>query len=314
MATIDKMLLLSLTIAANTYSQAGSEKDYHHDRANSQITFITPEGNAILHFKDKDAGNSKYFLGTFGENPAIVHLNNSLNSYFTYAVLEYNKPSFFIDCIYAETKSNQNGICAKEGQCGLNIRIGRNDDLTAERLDEVASNIHDCNNAIQTLYFLNGKIKHLPIMLLRSPEQYVFKTFKTSQDLINGKYKIFSCITATGRCERYDDYTWVIVTNKSPLKVEFKKIYQSHNRNLLGAAKPEKTYNIKELPIFPHKVSAERAFFYDESFNQKKSYLINGDKITLLSIDDEDKWCKIRYINEKNKNFLEHMQCSDLSI
>lgn len=59
-------------------------------------------------------------------------------------------------------------------------------------------------------------------------------------------------------------------------------------------------------------VKASKSYFYDSSYKPKNSYLIKGDKINLLSISGNQKWCKVRYINIKNKSIDDVMLCSDL--
>ncbi|EGT5738091.1 hypothetical protein AGJ36_19550, partial [Cronobacter dublinensis subsp. dublinensis] len=60
-------------------------------------------------------------------------------------------------------------------------------------------------------------------------------------------------------------------------------------------------------------VKEPRSYFYDSLYKVKKSYLIKGDKVKLLKISDDGKWCKIKYFSEKNKFTCGTLQCADLN-
>lgn len=40
-------------------------------------------------------------------------------------------------------------------------------------------------------------------------------------------------------------------------------------------------------------VKLSKAFLYDSSLKMKKAYLIKNDKVNLISISDDGKWCRI---------------------
>lgn len=312
MKKFTQLILISSMLAIHSNCHAGGDKTYSYDKEKKQITVVSAEGKATLSYNERNEGNSWYFFDFFGGSPAIVHQNNSLDSYTTYSILNYKNNNFFVNCMYAELKSNKNGVYYNEGRCGLNKIIDPGVDLTDIKFDEVVISRIDNNNELDTLDFINGKNKKLPIMLYRSHDHYIYQTYKTKHDFLDGKHIILSCKDKTGRCESYDEKTWVVILNKQPLEVAFKQLNKLNEEIFLNNATPIKIYDIKNQPSPPFEVTSDKAYFYDASFNKLKSYLIKKNKITLLYKNETEKWCRIRYLNEKNQKMDGNMKCADL--
>ncbi|EOI3446255.1 hypothetical protein ACMSWW_004336 [Cronobacter turicensis] len=131
--------------------------------------------------------------------------------------------------------------------------------------------------------------------------------------MLDDNYSILS-LDNSGKCEAFTNSPWVIYDNKTSGKVEIMYEKNLDGKLELNKAIPsESDANICSL--YPAiRVKQPKSYFYDSSYKVKKSYLIKGDKVNLLSISADGKWCKIRYVNIKNKFIDNIMQCSDLSV
>lgn len=216
---------------------------------------------------------------------------------------------FYIDCVYVHIKSNQNGINSKEGVCGLNIKAPDNIDVLLEHIGELTESIVNRINMVDTSFFLNGKVKYLPVVIFQSQEQYVYKLYKTKEEFLKGKYDLISCKIDQGSCELYENETWFVRLRSEIL---FQVITKQNDKEYFGEARGKTTYRIRELPKPPFCISAGKAYFYDLNFNKMKSYLVKNDKITLLSMDEARKWCSVNYINNKEETIKGNMLCKDL--
>lgn len=55
-----------------------------------------------------------------------------------------------------------------------------------------------------------------------------------------------------------------------------------------------------------------KSYFYDLTHKVQENYIIKGNRVNLLNISDDDKWCEVVYFSGKNKNFRGTIQCEDL--
>lgn len=62
----------------------------------------------------------------------------------------------------------------------------------------------------------------------------------------------------------------------------------------------------------PFEVKSSRAYFQASTWEKMKSYLVKGDKITLLNLGEDR--CLIEYTNTKNKVIDGYISCQDLNI
>lgn len=307
-------LIVLAALFINNYCLAEAQIKYAYNSQENKILAHQSGSDTFLEFYERNEGNSSYYFDFFGEKPAIVHDNDSLNSYSSYSILDYKDNNFRVDCIYVEAKSNQNGINSKQGLCGLNIKIDRKENLAPEKFDNVANDMVSRNNSIDTSYFITGKVKYLPIIIFRNHDKYIYKVYKSEQDLIDGKGIVFSCKNNFSDCDSYNERTWIVISKTNPNKVEFKEISKSSNGTFLTDVKPITSFNKASLTMPPFEIASGKAYFYDATFNKKRSYLIKGDKVTLLSMDNNKKWCKINYLSEENKNIDATISCFDMSI
>lgn len=266
----------------------------------------------FLVFRERDEGNTSYFFDYFGGYPSIVHDNDSLDSYSTYLVIEKTQGSFGADCLYADLKSSSNGIMAKDGRCGLGLKFTNKTTLTGEEGDTVTNNIIDANNKIKTSYFINGEVKYLPMMIFQNKEKYVYQVYKNKGDLEIGQYEIISCKNDSSACDVYDNNTWVVVTNSPYPLVNFSILNKSDKYSSFDRAIPAST-TIKSSLNEPFEVKSSKANLQSATGMKLKSYLVKGDKVTLLTVSDNNK-CLIRYINERNEILDSYIRCADLNL
>lgn len=46
-----------------------------------------------------------------------------------------------------------------------------------------------------------------------------------------------------------------------------------------------------------------KSYFYDLTHKVQENYIIKGNRVNLLNISDDDKWCEVVYFSGKNKKF-----------
>ncbi|EPA9875109.1 hypothetical protein ACQ9PO_004258, partial [Cronobacter sakazakii] len=72
-------------------------------------------------------------------------------------------------------------------------------------------------------------------------------------------------------------------------------------------------FHSKKCSTYPvTSVKQSKSYFYDSTHKVQKGYIIKGDRVNLLNISDDDKWCEVEYFSEKNKTFRGTIQCEDL--
>jgi len=268
--------------------------------------------NSFIFFRERDEGNTSYFFDYFGGYPSIVHDNDSLDSYSTYLVIEKTQGGFEADCLYSDRKSGSNGLMAKDGRCGLGLKFKNKTTVTGEEGDTVIKNIINASNKINISYFLNGKVKYLPIMIFQNKEEYAYQLYKSKEDLENGQYKIISCKNDSSDCDVYDNNTWVVVTNSPDPVVNFSILNKSDKDSSFDKATPSSTMMKKSLNK-PFEVKSLKANLQSPLGVKLKSYLVKGDKVTLLRVSDNIK-CSIRYINQRNDILDGYISCADLNL
>lgn len=269
------------------------------------------DGEISIKFEERNEGNSSYYFDYFGGQPSVVHDSDSLNSYSVYSIIDSDKQEPDIKCVYVDFKSGSNGVASKEGRCGLDLKGTEHLSFSGNEGDDIANNVIEKNNNINTSYLINGKIKYLPIMMFQSKTQYVYKLYETSKDLSDGSYKIISCSNNGNVCEVYSNNTWVIFNEDAGEKATFEDIKKIDGNSVIGKASPDEVSDdLKKL--LPFNIKSPKAYLRSSSGEKLKSYLIQGDKITLLTIDDSI--CSIRYINSKNKSLDGNVACDDLNL
>lgn len=288
-------------------TDTGSKLSY--DKNSQQIK--SDDGQSFLKFEEQDEGNKSYYFDYFGGKVSVVHDSDSLDSYSVFSVIERDNINFRINCIYADFKSGSNGIVSKQGFCGLDKKIDNKSSVSGSEGDDFINGIINHNNKIQTSYFMSDKVKYLPIILFQNEKRYAYKLYESKIDLENGNYKIISCENNSDTCELYGSDTWVVIHNAPNLSIDFDVL-----RSLNGKTTFEKANATKvDLVVgrnSPFEVKSSKAYFQVSTGKRSKSYLVKGDKITLLNLG-EDK-CLIEYTNAKNKVIDGYISCQDLNI
>ncbi|WP_031520937.1 hypothetical protein [Siccibacter colletis] len=289
-------------------SYAHGSFGYGYDKEKSVIYAQKNNMELTLQFKQDYNGNPSYAFDFFNGFPAIVADSRSLHDATIYATLNTIDNEFFIDCVYLAVKSKRNGIFAKEGICGLERVSAHN---YKKFLDEKKSEVVNDIDSVDTSLLLNGKKDYLPIVIFNSKGVLLYKLYKSKEALLSDEYSILA-LKDDGQCEVYENSPWTI----------FHRIYQDDIVIMDEINVGDKLELSKSIPnksvanicsSYPAMiVKASKSYFYDSSYKPKNSYLIKGDKINLLSISGNQKWCKVRYINIKNKSIDDVMLCSDL--
>lgn len=302
------LFLLSLS-GHSIVSFADEPVNYGYDKVNNVIYAQKNGKKGLLNFTEDYTGNPSYLFDFFSDSPAIIADSRSLHDSTVYATLRYSNNKFFINCLYTNIKSKKNGIIVKEGFCGL-------DNTPAEKymdfIDEKIGKIEDNMDAYDTSLILNEKIKYLPIVIYNSTDKLIYKLYNNKKALFDDNYSIVVA-NKHNKCETFVNSPWVIF-NKAFSKIEIMNEKKSNGKLELIKATPSESGG-NECSSYPViNIVSPRSYFYDSSYRVKKSYLIKGDEVSLLSISADGKWCKARYINNKNKSMDSNMLCSDLSI
>jgi len=294
----------SVSFAVN---DTGSKLSY--DKGLQQIK--SDDGRSFLKFEERDEGNAAYYFDYFGGNSTVVHDSDSLDSYSVFSVIERDNINFRINCIYADFKSGKNGIVSKEGLCGLDKKIDNESSVSGGEGDDFINGIINHNDKIQTSYFMSDKVKYLPIIIFQNEKRYAYKLYESKRDLEDGNYKIISCENNGGTCELYGSDTWVVIQSVPNPLINFNVLM-----GLNGQSTFEKA-NAKKVKLVvggnsPFEVKSSKAYFQTLTGKKMKSYLVKGDKITLLNLDEDR--CLIEYTNAKNKVIDGYVSCQDLNI
>ncbi len=283
---------------------------YGYDKSNNEIYAQSDNKKGALKFEEDYTGNPSYSFGFFSGTPAIIADGRSLHDSTIYATLNYSKNEFNIDCLYYNIKSKQNGVLIKEGVCGLNIP---SPEKYSDYIDQKVNEIEENMDSVDTGLILNGKMSYLPIIIYKSKDKLLYKLYDSKQAMLDDKYSILT-VTSNDDCEVFNNNPWVIYNYQDPQQAEIMSERIINGEIELAKATP-KTSKINECLLHPAiSIKQPKAFFYDSSFNVKKSYLIKDDKINLLSVSADGKWCNIRYINDRNRSIDNNMLCSDLTI
>lgn len=302
------MLLLSLS-GCSTASFADEPITYGYDKVNNVIYAQKNDEKGMLNFAEDYTGNPSYLFGFFSNAPAIIADSRSLHDSTVYATLRYSNNKFLIDCLYSNIKSKKNGILVKEGTCYL-------DKSPAEKytnfIDEEVEKTGSDMDAFDTNLILNDKIKYLSIVIYNSVDKLIYKFYANKQALLDDKYSIVIA-NKKGKCETFVNSPWVIF-NRESAKVEVMDEKNSNGKLVLIKATPIKSGKNECSSYQTINVVSARSYFYDSVYKVKKTYLIKGDEVNLLSVSDDGKWCKVRYINNKNKSMDNNMLCSDLNM
>ncbi|VEB98103.1 Uncharacterised protein [Cedecea lapagei] len=294
----------SVSFAAN---ELGSELSY--DKGLQQIK--SDDGRSFLKFEERDEGNTSYYFDYFGGKPSVVHDSDSLDSYSVFSVIERDDINFRVNCIYVDFKSGSNGVVSKEGLCGLDKKIDNKSSITGGEGDDFINKIIDNNNKVKTSYFINDKVKYLPIILFENEKQYVYKLYESKIDLENGKYKIISCENNSDTCDQYGSDTWVVIQNVPNPSIDFDVLKSLNGKSTFEKANARKV-GLVAGGNSPFEIKSSKAYFQSSTGERMKSYLVKGDKITLLNIGEGR--CLIEYTNAKNKVIDGYISCQDLNL
>ncbi|ELY2853992.1 hypothetical protein SMC92_000999 [Cronobacter dublinensis] len=291
------------------YCLADGVVKYGYDRDSSQIYFKDKEKKKILKFNEDYTGNPSYLFGYFSSAPAIISDGRSLHDFTVYATLKYSNNEFLIDCLYANVKSKLNGILVKEGVCDLGIS---QPEQYSSLINEKVNSIEGDMDTIDTSLILQGNKVFLPIIIYNSKSKLMYKLYESKDALLNDDYSIIA-LNSDGTCDVYQDSPWFIYYDSD---VKHNEIMNEDNKGGVLKLKKKMPNELesKKCSDFPlTSVKPPRSYFYDSLYKVKKSYLIKGDKVNLLKISDDGKWCKIKYFSEKNKFTYGTLQCADLN-
>ncbi|MEB2416471.1 hypothetical protein [Citrobacter sp. R-1.5.2] len=279
-----------------------------YDKNSQQIK--SDDGRSFLKFEEQDEGNTSYYFDYFGGKPSVVHDSDSLDSYSVFSVIERDGINFKINCIYADFKSGNNGVVSKEGLCGIDKKIDNKSSVSGSEGDDFVNKIIDSNNKLKTSYFISDKVKYLPIILFQNKNQYVYKLYKSKSDLENGKYEIISCENSSGVCDLYGGDTWVVIHNTPNPSIDFDVFKSLNGKSTFEKANATKV-NLVVGGNSPFEVKSSKSYFQTSTGEKMKSYLVKGDKITLLNLGEDR--CLIEYTNDKNKVIDGYISCQDLN-
>ncbi|WP_253380297.1 hypothetical protein [unidentified bacterial endosymbiont] len=295
---------ISVSFAAN---DTGSKLSY--DKGLQQIK--SDDGRSFLKFEERDEGNAAYYFDYFGGRSAVVHDSDSLDSYSVFSVIERDNINFRINCIYADFKSGNNGIVSKEGLCGLDKKIDNESSVSGGEGDDFINGIINHNDKIQTSYFMNDKVKYLPIIIFQNEKRYAYKLYESKSDLENGNYKIISCENNSGTCELYGSDTWVVIQNVPNPSIDFNVLMSLNGQSTFEKANAKKV-NFVVGENSPFEFKSSKVYFQTSAGKKRRSYLVKGDKITLLNLGEDR--CLIEYTNAKNKVIDGYISCQDLNV
>lgn len=288
-------------------NDTGSKLSY--DKNSQQIK--SDDGRSFLKFEEQDEGNTSYYFDYFGGKPSVVYDSDSSDSYSVFSVIERDGINFKVNCIYADFKSGSNGIVSKEGLCGLDKKIDNKLSVSGGEGDDFINGIINHNNKMQTSYFMNDKVKYLPIILFQNENRYAYKLYESKSDLGNGNYKIISCENNGGACELYGSDTWVVIRNTPNPSIDFDVLKISNGKSTFEKANAKKVDLVTDGHS-PFEVKFSRAYFLSSTGKKMKSYLVKGDKITVLNIGVNR--FLIEYTNAKNKIIDGYISCQDLNL
>lgn len=291
------------------FAATDTDSTLSYDKNSQQIK--SDDGRSFLKFEERDEGNTGCYFDYFGGKPSIVHDSDSLYSYSVFSVIERDNIDFRIDCIYADFKSGSNGIVSKEVFCGLDKEIDNKSSISGGEGDDFINGIINRNNKVQISHFMNGKVKYLPIILFQNENRYAYKLYESKSDLENGNYKIISCENNSGTCELYGSDTWVVIRNTPNPSIDFDVLSSLNGKPAFEKANATKV----DLVVggnSPFEIKSSKAYLQSSTGKKMKSYLVKGDKITLLNLGDDK--CLIEYTNAKNKVIDGYISCQDLNL
>lgn len=306
---IIRLIVVVLLSGFPAYCMADGVVKYGYDRDSGKIYVKDKEKKKTLKFDEDYTGNPSYLFGYFSSAPAIISDGRSLHDFTVYATLKYSNNEFVIDCLYANVKSKLNGILVKEGVCDLGIS---QPDQYSSLINEKVNSIEGDMDTIDTSLILQGNKSFLPVIIYNSESKLMYKLYESKDALLNDDYSIIT-LNSDGTCDAYQDSPWLIYYGSD---VKHNEIMNEDNMG--GVLKLKKMMpnelGSKKCSDFPlTSVKEPRSYFYDSLYKVKKSYLIKGDKVNLLKISDDGKWCKIKYFSERNKFTCGTLQCADLN-
>lgn len=295
---------VSVSFAAN---DTGSKLSY--DKSLQQIK--SDDGRSFLKFEERDEGNASYYFDYFGGKPAVVHDSDSLDSYSVFSVIERDNINFMVNCVYADFKSGSNGVLSKEGLCVLDKKVDNKSSISGGGGDDFINGVINRNNKIKVSYFMNDKVKYLPVILFNNKNPYAYKLYERKIYLKNGNYKIIPCKNNGGTCDLYGSDTWVVIQNAPNPSIYFGILKILNGKSAFEKANVTKV-DLAVDGYSPFEVKSLKDCFLSSTGKKVKYYLVKGDKITLLNIGGNK--CLIEYTNAKNKIIDGYISCQDLNL
>ncbi|WP_234015166.1 hypothetical protein [Cronobacter dublinensis] len=292
---IIRLIVVVLLSGFPAYCMADGVVKYGYDRDSGQIYVKDKENKKTLKFNEDYTGNPSYLFGYFSSAPAIISDGRSLHDFTVYATLKYSNNEIVIDCLYANVKSKLNGILVKEGVCDLGIS---QPDQYSSLINEKVNSIEDDMDTIDTSHILQGNKGFLPIIIYNSKSKLMYKLYESKEALLNDDYSIIA-LNSDGTCNVYQDSPWLIYYGGDVKHNEVMKEANMDDVLKLKKMMPDELGS-KKCSDFPlTSVKQPKSYFYDSLYKVNKSYLIKGDKVSLLKVSDDGKWCKIKYFSEK---------------
>lgn len=302
-------VLMFLLISFSFFCMADNLIDYGYDKVTSEIYAKSESEKGVMRFVEDLTGNPSYSFVFFSKAPAILADGRSLHDFTIYTTLKYTDNKFIIDCIYSNIKSKKNGLLIKKGECGLAIaQAEKYSDVINDRIDELENDM----DSIDTSLILNGKRKYLSVILYHSNSKLIFKLYDSKKSLLIDNYSIVS-LNRRGVCEVYANSPWVVYGKVGSAQIEIMEEVNFNGSVILNKAMPD-DYQSNKCSTYPvTSVKQLKSYFYSPSHKARKSYLIKGDKVNLLKISDDDKWCEVEYFSEGNKSIRRTIHCEDLT-
>lgn len=305
--------MLVLVVGLASYSMTGFAESsilYGYDRVNHEIYAKNKNNKRSFKFKEDYTGNPSYWFDFFSGIPAIVADSHSLHDSTVYATLDYANNEFKIDCLYYNIKSKRNGLLVKEGVCGLNLPAP---EKHAEYIDKKVNSVEDDMDIVDTSLLLDNKVSYITLIVFRDRDKTIYKNYDSKQAMLDDSYSIF-IEDNKGNSEIILGSPWVIYGNNKMQLIEVMSEKVVDGKIELSKAVPKASSASKCLTYPAVSVKKSKSYLYDSSYNIKKSYLIENDKVNLLFMSEDRKWCQVRYFNNQNKYIDNNMLCSDLRI
>ncbi|WP_421217626.1 hypothetical protein [Aeromonas enteropelogenes] len=283
-------------------------QEIKYNKDDSEIYVIDGGEKKSFHFSELGSGNSERWFDYFDNKPTIVNDSNSLDSFSSYTTLMYHNGEFYIDCVYVDFKSNRNGLHDKTGFCGLRKKIDNRYDNVDSFILSFSDKVSNQIVAIDTSRLINDENNYISIVSYRDKKKTLNKIYESKAALVAGNYDY--AVFSNNNCELYKNSPWLIYSDNGN-EVSLKTEQKGKNNIYLISAKPDVDNNNLCDDFKPITVGSERAYIYKNG-KRTISYLIYGDLINFLYGDENNHFCEVSYINNKNTKINGSLLCSDI--